>query len=81
MSTFNINNSKVEQLNDTGNNYKFAGKSENNTVAEKGNVVQTTGSENKVVVDKPKAEEPKEGFWAQAGKKLLGLWKWIRGGV
>jgi hypothetical protein len=80
MSTFNINNSKVEQLNDSGNNIKFAGKAENNTVAEEGNVVQTTGAENKVTVDKPK-EEPKEGFWAQAWKKVVVCWKWIRGGA
>jgi hypothetical protein len=43
MTQFNINNSKVEQLNNTGNNYKLVNDSGNNAVAEQGNIVQTAG--------------------------------------
>ena len=40
MSEFNIQSSKVEQLNDSGNNYKLVSKDGNNAVSEKGNIVQ-----------------------------------------
>jgi len=72
MAQFNIHNSKVEQLNESGNNYAFAGKSETNAVTEKGNVVQTMGTGNEVQVDKPK-----EGLWSLLWEKIKGWWKWI----
>lgn len=46
----------------------------NNAISEKGNVVQTTGDQNKVQV-----AEPKEGFWTQAWKKFRSIWKWVTG--
>lgn len=77
MTQFNIDNSKVEQLNDNGNNYKFAGKSETNAVSEKGNVVQVTGDgSHKIQVDKPK-----EGFITMLMGKLTSAWKWLTKGA
>jgi hypothetical protein len=74
MSTFNIHNSKVEQLNDGGNNYKFAGKADQNLVVEKGNAVQSHGDHNKNQIT-----EPKKSFWSQVWVKLKGLWGCISG--
>jgi hypothetical protein len=72
MTTFNIHNSRVEQLSDSGNNYKFAGKAETNAVSEKGNVVQTTGTGHTVQVDKAK-----DGFWSMLWGKIKAAWKWF----
>jgi hypothetical protein len=73
MTQFNIHNSKVEQVNDGGNNYKLVSDSGNNAVSEKGNIVQTAGTQNKVQVDH------KDGFWSMLWEKIKGLWKWITG--
>ncbi len=43
MTEFNFNNCKVEQLNNSGNNYKIVSESGNVAVAEQGNIVQTAG--------------------------------------
>lgn len=40
MTQFNISNSKIEQLNDKGNNYKLVNESGNNAVTEKGDITQ-----------------------------------------
>jgi hypothetical protein len=74
MSEFNIHNSKIEQLNDAGNNYKFAGNADQNLVVEKGNAVQSHGDHNKNAIT-----EPKKGFWSQAWSKVVACWKWITG--
>lgn len=42
MTTFNISNSKIEQLNSTGNNYKLSAEGGNNAVTEAGDITQTT---------------------------------------
>jgi predicted nucleotide-binding protein len=55
MTKFNITNSKVEQLSDTGNNYKFVGKSETDTLSEQGDVVQPVGIDNKAEAGKTAA--------------------------
>ncbi len=46
----------------------------NNAATTSGTVAQTAGEENKV-----KVEQEKESFWAQAWKKVKGLWKGIVG--
>jgi hypothetical protein len=48
MTKFNITNSTVEQLNDTGNNYKFVGSAGNITLPEQVDTAQTAAAENKV---------------------------------
>jgi hypothetical protein len=73
MTQFNIHNSKIEQVNASGNNYKLVSDSGNNAVLEKGNIVQTTGTQNRVQVDH------KDGLWAMLWEKIKGLWKWIVG--
>jgi hypothetical protein len=70
MTQFNITNSQVEQLTDSGNNYKLVSDSGNNSIVEKGNVAQASGTENKVQGD-PK----KEGFWSMLWKKIKSWWK------
>jgi hypothetical protein len=72
MSVFNIRNSKIEQINDCGNNYKLVGKDGNNAVAEKGSIAQALGGESEAQVNRPK-----ESFWSALWKKLKGLWGWI----
>ena len=74
MTQFNIHNSKIEQANDSGNNYKMTSKSGNNTVSQNGNVVQTDGTQNKVQVDKP-GESSLSMLWA----KIKMGWKWLVG--
>jgi len=73
MSQFNIQNSKVEQLNDSGNNYKLVSRDGSNAVSDKGNIVQTAGTQNKVQVGH------KDGFWFMLWTKIRGLWKWFTG--
>jgi hypothetical protein len=70
MTQFNITNSQVEQLTDSGNNYKLVSDSGNNAISAKGNVVQVAGDENKVQVD-----HKKEGFWSMLWKKIKSWWK------
>jgi len=72
MTKFNISNSQVEQLSDTGNNYKFAGKAENIALSEQGNVVQTMGTGNKVQMG-----NPEKGLLAMIWKKIKAGWKWL----
>jgi hypothetical protein len=74
MSEFNIQNSKVEQVNDGGNNYKFTGNSNTNAISEKGNVVQTTGTGNKVQVD-----HSKPSLLSMLWTKIKACWKWLTG--
>lgn len=71
MTNFNIQNSKIEQLNESGNNYKIQG-SGNNTISENGNVVQVVGDNNKV----PFAEPKKSVISTLLGKLSL-AWKWL----
>lgn len=75
MSEFNIQNSKIEQLNDSGNNYKLVNRDGNNAVSEEGNIVQAAGAHNKVQVDR------KASFLAMLWAKIKVLWKWIKGGA
>jgi hypothetical protein len=65
MATFNINNSKVEQITDSGNNNKATG---NGVIANSGDVIQVTGNENKV------STQPKEGWVSQLWKNIKSLW-------
>jgi len=46
----------------------------NNTISERGNAVQTVGSENKVEVDHAKAS-----FWSMLWKKVTAWWNWLVG--
>jgi hypothetical protein len=71
MSQFNITNSKVDQLSNSGNNYKNIGQGGQVAMSEQGNAVLTQGTNNKVQVDH------KEGFWTLLWSKLKGCWKWI----
>lgn len=65
----------------------------NNAIATNGNVAQsvgnkgevnnaaTTGTTTQAAGEKNtlKVEQPKEGFWGQAWKKIVGLWKYVIG--
>jgi hypothetical protein len=73
MTEFNIHDSKVEQLNDSGNNYKLVSETGSNVVSEKGDVVLTSGTGHKVQVDRPK------GFWSVVWGKIRSCWKWLGG--
>jgi hypothetical protein len=73
MAEFNIENSKVEQLNDAGNNIKITGNSGHVAISEQGNAVQTEGAENTVNVDHEK------GFWTLMCEKIKGCWAWLAG--
>jgi len=75
VTNFNITHSKVEQLSDTGNNYKFTGKAENIALSEQGDVVQTTGTDNKVEVGKAE-----EGLLAKLWNALKIGWAGPTGG-
>jgi hypothetical protein len=74
MSNVNISHSKIEQMSDSGNNYKFAGKAENIALSEQGNAVQTTGTGNKLQVNKPE-----KGLWTVIWRKLKAAWKLFTG--
>ncbi len=52
MTEFNIENSKIEQMSESGNNYKFTGNSGNVVVTESGDVAQTIGENNEVRTNK-----------------------------
>jgi hypothetical protein len=68
MANFNINNSKVEQVNDQGDNVKVTGNKGSVAVTKgEGQTVQTTGSENKVSVEKPKDSLLKKAWKAMKG--------------
>jgi ribosomal protein L6P/L9E len=77
MAEFNIENSKVEQVNDNGDNIKITGNSGQLVVSHDGNAVQTAGTENKVKVEQGK----KETFWSELWGKIKGCWKWLSGGA
>ena len=69
MAEFNIHGSKIEQLSESGNNYKIAGTTSKVAISEQGYVTQTEGSGNKVQVD-----HPKDGIL----KKIVkACWKWL----
>jgi hypothetical protein len=73
MADFNITNSKIEQVNDTGDNYKIANNSAP-VVVSGGEAVQTTGTNNKVAV------APKEqSVWAKLWDKVKAGWKAVFG--
>ena len=74
MAEFNITNSTVEQLNDTGDNVKIAGNTAP-VVVSGSEVVQTVGDGNMVEVTAPKAPS----FWSQAWDKAKASWKWFIG--
>ncbi len=77
MAEFNIDNSKVEQLNDAGDNIKIIGNSGQIAISQDGNTVQTAGTGNKVKVEQGK----KEGFLSELWDKIKGCWKWLFGGA
>ena len=72
MTEFNIRNSNIEQMTDSGNNYKITGASGNVAISEQGVTVQTVGDQNKVQVGK-------ESFWALLWSKIKACWKWLVG--
>jgi hypothetical protein len=72
MSEFNIKNSKIEQLNTSGNNYKVTAAG-NVAVTEKGGTVQTVGTGNKVHVDH------KPGILSLLWQRVKSCWKWFIG--
>jgi len=74
MTNFNINNSKVEQLNDTGDNVKVVGNSGNIVMSDHGDVIQATGHDIKV-----KTEKGKEGLWSMLVKKIKAVGTWFIG--
>lgn len=72
MAEFNISNSKVDQLNDAGDNIKVTGNQ--GAIAftdQNGQTTQITGNENKSVVNKPES-----GIWGKLWKKISGLFGW-----
>ena len=74
MAEFNISNSKIEQLNNEGNNHKIANNSAP-VVVSGGDAVQTGGKNNMVEV----AQKEKPSFWAKAWEWLKGIWSGITG--
>lgn len=72
MATFNISSSKIEQLNNSGNNNKQTSKDGSNAISEQGSIVQAEGAANKVEVNKPK-----ESLMASVWGKLKSLWTGI----
>lgn len=69
MSNINIQNSKIDQLNNTGNNYKQTSREGSNAISEDGGVAQSNGTENKVEVNKPKAS-----LLTSIWNKIKSLW-------
>jgi hypothetical protein len=69
MAEFNIKGSKIEQLSDSGNNYKIAANTGSVAMSETGDVVQARGS------SKVQVNRSKEGFWVAFVKKVF---SWIR---
>lgn len=66
MSNFNIKNSKIEQLNEKGNNYKLSSDAGNNVVSDSASIAQAQGSENRIQI-----AQARENLW-------LALWKRIK---
>jgi hypothetical protein len=69
MTHFNIDNSKIDQLNSTGDNIKQTTHSGDNAVSDSGNVVHTKGTGNTVQVDRPK-----NSLWSSIGTGLKWIW-------
>ena len=74
MTNFNIRDSKVEQLNQDGDNIKLVGNSGNVVVSSKGDVVQSIGDQNK-----PSINQPKPSLWSLICKKIVAIWLWFKG--
>jgi len=77
MTTFNVNNSKIDQLNDTGNNYQLSSTSGKIALSIHGSAVQVDGENNRVAVDHQKTDCLTKGWnvLKQAGKWLFGrIW-------
>ena len=74
MAEFNISESKIEQLNDTGANYKVANNSAPVTVSG-GDSVQTTGSGHKVRAALSQKPSLAAKLWGWARR----AWQWIFG--
>jgi len=66
-----------DAISESGNVVQTTGSAKTGNVtaaaSETGNVVQTSGTGNRVQVD-----QPKPGFWAQAVKKLVAFFMWIK---
>ena len=74
MAEFNITNSKIEQLNDAGDNLKISNNSAP-VVVSGTDAVQTSGTNNMVEV----APKDEPSFWANVWEWVKGGWKWIIG--
>jgi hypothetical protein len=66
MAEFNVSNSKIEQMNDTGDNVKITGNQGSVAITKDGQIAQTSGTGNTVEVNKPQSN------W------LKKLWNWIK---
>jgi hypothetical protein len=66
MTQFNITNSKIDQLNDKGDNIKVGENTGNIAVSQTGTAVSSSGAASRV-----QASIPKTGV-------LTTLWKWIK---
>jgi hypothetical protein len=77
VTNFNIQNSKIEQLNDKGDNIKLVSESGNNAVSQAGNVTQTSASASggSARIESPKEEGHLAWLW---GKVKAGFW-WLLG--
>ena len=80
MAEFNFHNSRVEQVNDTGDNIKVENKIEGNTapvaVSGMGPVAQAVGEDNTV-----NAEKPSPGIWEKISKVWNAIKSWWTGGA
>ena len=73
MAEFNIQNSKIEQLNDTGGNYKVS--SNSGAVGQNVNQVQNSGTINSLSQSAGKDKSLIEKIWGWIKK----AWLWIKG--
>lgn len=67
MTKFNIVNSKVEQMNNSGNNYKTS--ADNYAISSQGDVVQLVGDSSQ--------SYDNSAFWPQLLNKIKSCWKFI----
>jgi len=74
VAEFNISNSKIEQLNDAGDNLKISNNSAP-VVVSGSDAVQTSGTNNMVEV----APKEKPSFGEKVWEWVKGCWKWITG--
>jgi hypothetical protein len=73
MAEFNIQQSKIEQLNNSGTNYKVTGASGNVAFTGEGGTLQSAGTSNTVKATRA------SGFWSALWGKIRACVVWLFG--